>query len=210
MSIRNRFIGPVGRRIDSTRAAVGLVFRRRDSLAVAGSITLGYLAAFLWAAQDLSLRTDVPPNLVMARDPLGLLFQRTGPASFEAIARLDTGVFRLLISPGNLALGLLIALLVGISLSLTYLAVMQPKACGIAAGSGFFASLPALLSGTVCCGPVILIALGIQASGLLLTAFFWLLPVGILLLLGSVVYVAGKIDVQPPIGSGRDPAGGGR
>ena len=209
MSIRNRYIGPAGRRVDSTRAAVGLVFRRRDSLSVAGSITLGYLAAFLWAAQDLSLRTDVPPNLVVARDPLGLLFQRTGPASFEAIALLDTGVFRLLISPGNIALGLLIAILVGISLSLTYLAVMQPKACGIGAGSGFFASLPALLSGTVCCGPVILIALGIQASGLLLTAFFWLLPVGILLLLGSIVYVAGKIDVQSPTVRGRDPTGEG-
>ncbi len=201
MSVGNGFGGAVKQRIVGTRAAVGLVFRRRDSLAIAASITLGYLAAFLWAGQDLSLRTDVPPALVVVNDPRGLLFQRTGPASFEAIALLDTGVLRVLISPGNIAIGLLIATLVGISLSLTYLAVVQPKACGIGAGSGFFASLPALLSGTVCCGPVILIALGIQASGLLLTAFFWLLPLGILLLVGSVVYVAGKIDPQPPSGS---------
>lgn len=197
MSGRAVIPGSIDRRLGRTRAAVGLVFRRRDSLALAAGIALGYLVVFLWAAQDLSLRTDASPNLVVVRDPLGLLFQRTGPASFEAIALLDTGVVRVLISPGNIAIGLSIAILVGVSFGLTYLAVMQPKACGIGGGSGFVASVPALLSGSVCCGPVVLIALGIQASGLLLTAFFWLLPLGILALLGSVVYLAGKINVTP-------------
>lgn len=196
MSLHRSPYARVVDRLEQTRAAIALVFSRRDSLAVAGVITLGYLVAFLWAAQDLVFRPDVPPDFFLVDDPLGRIFQRTGPASYEAIALLDTGIVRLLISPVNITIGLLIAGLVGMSLSLTYLAIVQPAACGIGAGSGFFASLPALLSGTVCCGPVILIALGIQASGLLLTAFFWLLPVGVLLLVGSLVYVAGKIDIH--------------
>ena len=182
--------------VSNTWAAIGLVFRRFDSLGIAFAITIGYFAVFLWIIGDLSLRPDVGTNLLVVDEPLNRMFDRTGPASFEAVALVDTGVVRMLVSPVNIAIGLTVAGLVGISLALTYLAIVQPAACGIGGGSGLFASLPALLSGTVCCGPVILIALGIQASGLLLTMFAWLLPVGVGMLLVSLVYVAGKIDVS--------------
>ncbi|MXV61912.1 hypothetical protein GS429_07555 [Natronorubrum sp. JWXQ-INN-674] len=182
-------------RIEETIAATLLVVRRYDSLAVATAVVIGYLVAFLWAVGDLAVRPDVAANLIVIDDPLSRMFDRTGPASFEAVAMVDTGVVRILISPVNAAIGLLLAGLVGVNLGLTYLAVVQPAACGIGAGSGLLASFPALLSGTVCCGPVVLIALGIQARGLMLTMFVWLLPVGIGLLLVSQVYVAGKIDV---------------
>ncbi|ELY40232.1 hypothetical protein [Natronorubrum tibetense] len=181
-------------RIRETKAATLLVVRRYDSLAVATVVMIGYLVAFLWAVGDLAVRPDVAADLIVVDDPLGRMFDRTGPASFEAVAMVDTGVVRILVSPVNVAIGLLLAGLVGVNLGLTYLAVVQPAACGIGAGSGLLASFPALLSGTICCGPVVLIALGIQASGLMLTMFAWLLPVGIGLLLVSQVYVAGKID----------------
>jgi len=196
VSTRTRVAPAVRDRVGDTVAAVGLAIRRRDSLAVAGAATAGYLAAFLWAARDLSYRPDVSPGVFVADDPLGLLFRRNGPVTFEPVAVVDTGVLRLLVSPLNVAVGLAIATLVGLSLGLTYLAVAQPKACGIGAGSGLLASIPALFSGTACCAPVLFIALGIQASGLLLTAFSFALPIGILLLVGSIVYLAGKVDVS--------------
>ena len=195
MSIERRFDVDPKRRVDETLAATLLVVRRFDSLAIAVVVSTVYLATFLWAIGDIAFRPDVAATLIVVDDPVARMFDRTGPASFEAVALLDTGVVRILVSPFNVALGLSIAGLVGVNLGLTYLAVVQPAACGIGAGSGLFASLPALLSGTVCCGPVVLIALGIQASGLLLTAFAWLLPAGILLMLLSLAYVAGKIDV---------------
>jgi hypothetical protein len=58
--------------------------------------------------------------------------------------------------------------------------------------------LPAVLSGTACCGPVVLIVLGIQASGVLLTAFQFLLPFAALLLVGSLVLVGRQVDPQRP------------
>ena len=195
MSTVRRRIPDLGARATDTRRAVALVARRRDSLAVAVTVGLGYLLGYLWAARDLSVRTDVPPGLLVVPGPLGLVLRRTGPGSFEAIAILDTGLLRLLVSPVNIAIGSILAVLVGLSLALTYLAVVQPRSCGIGAGSGVLASIPALLSGTVCCGPVILLVVGVQASGLLMTVFTWLLPLGVVLLLGSVVYIAGKIDV---------------
>ena len=197
MSVSSRSRRHIDRRVRDTWAAVSLVFNRADAIVLFSTISLGYLAVYLWAAQDLSLRTDMPGGIVVVSDPSGAMLRRTGPASFDAIAILDTGVIRWLVSPINLGIGLLLAMLVGISLALTYLAVVQPQSCGIGAGSGLLASFPALLSGSVCCGPVVLIALGIQASGLLMTAFVWLLPIGVLLLVGSTVYLASKIDVTP-------------
>lgn len=174
--------------------AVRLTLGRRDSAAVVAIVTVSYLLAYLWATGDLSLRTGVDPRVLVIDDPLGRLFARTGPASFGAIATVDTGVVRLLLSPVNVAIGSVVAGLVGINLGMTYLAIRRPKACGIGAGSGLLASVPALLSGTVCCGPVVLLAVGVQATAVVLTAFVWLLPVGVVLLLASLAYVATKID----------------
>jgi hypothetical protein len=195
VSTLSRFDPAPRRRLDETVAATALVLRRYDSLAVAVLLASGYLVTFLWALGDLALRPDAAATLVVVDNPLVRMFERTGPASFEAVALLDTGVVRLLVSPLDIAMGLVIAGLVGLNVGLTYLAVVQPAACGIGAGSGLLASVPALLSGTACCGPVVLIALGIQASGLLVSLFAWLLPLGVALLLASLVYVAGKIDV---------------
>jgi len=185
-------------RIAETGAATRLVIRRYDSVAVAGVVSVGYLLTFLWAVGDLSIRADMPAGVLIVDEPLGRVLDRTGPATFEAIAIVDTGVVRLLFSPGNLLLGGFVAGLVGINLAMSYLAIVQPSACGIGTGSGLLASLPALLAGTVCCGPVVLLVLGIQASGLLLTMFAWLLPLGIGLLLASLMYVAGRIDLSEP------------
>ncbi|WP_144926500.1 hypothetical protein [Halorubrum salsamenti] len=184
--------------------AVRLTLGRRDSAAVVVAVTIGYLLAYLWATGDLSLRTGIDPGVLVIDDPLARLFVRTGPTSFGAIATVDTGVIRLLLSPVNVAIGTAVAGLVGINLGVTYLAIRRPEACGIGAGSGPLASVPALLSGTVCCGPVVLLAVGVQATAVVLTAFVWLLPVGIALLLASLVYVATKVDPRRPSSSGGD------
>lgn len=201
MSVSRPTSRPIVRQVTQTRTAVALVFRRRDSLALVTALTVAYLLAYLWAARDLSFRPDMTPGIVVVADPAAAMTRRTGPASFDAIAILDTGVLRWLVSPANFGIGLVLAVLVGISLALTYLAITQPSACGLGASSGVMASVPALLSGTVCCGPVILIALGIQATGVIMTTFAWLLPIGVVLLLGSISYLAARIDT--------DHAGGG-
>ena len=41
---------------------------------------------------------------------------------------------------------------------------------------------------------MILLVLGVTAGGTLLAVIGWLLPVGVALLLASLVYLAGKID----------------
>lgn len=175
--------------------SVGLL-GRRDSLVVAVAVTVGYLFAFLYMVQDVVINTDAGIGVsVPVADPLSTMFQRAGGQfSFEAVALVELGVVSWTFSPLNTLVGTTIAALVGLNIALTYLAVTQPRACGIGASSGVFASVPALLAGGACCAPVLALVFGIQMSGLLLTAFAWLLPVGVALLLVSLVYVAGKVD----------------
>ncbi|NHN47690.1 hypothetical protein G9464_08780 [Halostella sp. JP-L12] len=168
--------------------------RRRDGALVAAASGTGYLAAYLFALGDLVVRRGVGTGLVVARDPLAAAVRRVGPAAFEAVALVDLYHVRLLFSPGNVLVGGALAALVGANLALTYLALTQPEACGPSATAGIAAAVPALLSGTACCGPVVLLLFGVQASGLLLTAFAWLVPVGVVFLLGTLVLVARRVD----------------
>ena len=185
----------VRQRLSLTIGAIRTALTRGESLLIAIGVAFVYLLGYLYAIGDLSIREGVGVGIeVPVEEPLVHMLGRTGPASFEAVAFVDLEPFRLLFSPLNTLLGLGLAALVGINLALSYLAITQPRSCGIGAGSGLLASIPALLSGSACCAPVVLIVLGIQASGLLLTAMTWLLPIGIVLLIGSLVYLAGKID----------------
>lgn len=55
--------------------------------------------------------------------------------------------------------------------------IYTTNGCGIGQPTtALLASFPAVLSGTACCGPVVLILVDIQTSGALLTTFQLLLP----------------------------------
>jgi hypothetical protein len=99
------------------------------------------------------------------------------------------------LAPLNTVLGLVLATLVDLNLAITYLAWRRPTACGLGASpAAAVAGLPALLSGAACCGPILLLIVGVQATGLLLTAFELLVPVATLLLVGSLLLVGRQVD----------------
>lgn len=178
-----------------TGAASRGALRRRDAATAFGVVSLVYLLGFLYAIGDLAIRPGIGTGLIVVEEPLSRAFEPgPGPFAYEGIAVLDLGIARYLFSPVNLLLGLGLSALVGLNLALSYLAVTQPRSCGVGAGTGLLVSVPALLSGTACCAPVVLIVLGIQASALVLSLFVWLLPIGVVALLVSLLYVATRID----------------
>lgn len=177
-----------------TRRVVHFASHRRDALLVFVLTGIAYLAVYLYAIGDLSYQPGIGQNIIVVDNPLIRMFE-PGPGrfSYEPIAIIDAWAIRLLFSPGNTLLGLVLSILVGINLGLSYLAIIQPKACGIGTSSGILASVPALLAGSACCAPVLLIVLGITASGTLLSLIGWLLPIGVILLLASLSYLAKQI-----------------
>jgi hypothetical protein len=183
------------RRLVRTAALSRAPTRRRDAGALFVAVTLGYLITFLYMIQDLSFRSGADVGMRVASEPLETMLQPApGTLMARPVALLEFGVGTWEFSPVNTLLGLFIAVLVGLNLALSYLAVRQPRSCGVGASAGLVAGVPALFAGSACCAPVIFLVLGIQATGTLMTAFAWLLPVSIALLLVTLVYVGGKID----------------
>lgn len=178
----------------STIAAVRGTFRRSDTTAVFAGVTVLYTLVYLWAIGDLTIQSTggIAVDVVA---PLSRAV-RSGPGrfAFEGIAIVDLAVARYLFSPLNTGIALGLGGLVGLNLALSYLATVRPASCGIGATTGVLASIPALLSGSACCAPVILLVLGITASGALVTVLTWLLPVSAVLLVLTLGYLSGKID----------------
>lgn len=197
-SLSTRFTASLARirsRLDTTRLVARGVVRQRGPLAVLLAVTVAYLGTFLWVLGDIVVHSGAGVSVFVADNPLSRAFRPApGAFLFQPVALLELGVLVWEFSPINTLLGLAIASLVGLNLAFSYLAVTQPRSCGLSTSAGVFASIPGLLAGSTCCAPVILLVFGIQASGILLTAFVWLLPASIALLLVTLVYVAGKVD----------------
>jgi len=186
-----RGVGIVGR----TLRALSVAARRRDSRAVFAFAGVGYAVLYLLTIGDL-LFVETRPVSIRVIDDLGRAFVSTGFFRFDAIAVISVGPVIYLFSPLNVVLASVLATLVAANLALTYLGWVQPSACGLEASTGVLAGVPALLSGAACCGPTILLVLGIQASGTLITAFELLVPVAIVLLVGGLLLIGRRVDPQ--------------
>jgi hypothetical protein len=127
-------------------------------------------------------------------DDLSRAFASVGFFRFDAIAVVGVGPVTYLFSPLNAAVALVLSVLVGANVGLTYLGLIQPKACGLESSTGVLAGVPALLSGAACCGPTILLVVGVQASATIITGFQFLVPLAVVLLVGSLLAVGRQVD----------------
>ncbi len=177
-----------------TGYAVRRAMDRTDARAVFAGTTVAYLLAYLWGIGHLAPGPG-GFGVTVVPDAAGRFFQPAfGTFSFEPVAVVSAGPLTYLFSL-NTVIGVVLAGLVGLNLAVTYVVWRQPKACGIGTRSaGALAGIPALLSGAACCGPVLLIAVGVQATGLLLTTFEFLLPIAAGLLLASLLLVGRQVQ----------------
>ena len=178
-----------------TQSALGVAVRRRDARLVFLLATVGYLVAYLATVGDLTVATGSQgPLSVRVADDLSRAVASLGFFRYGAVAVVSAGPLTYLFSPLNAATAIALAALVGANLALTYLGLVQPRACGLESSTGVLAGVPALLSGAACCGPTILLVVGVQASATLVTAFQYLVPVAATLLVASLLLVGRRVD----------------
>lgn len=180
-----------------TGRAVRLALGDRRGRAVAVGVTVLYLLGYLTAIGMLRLGGD-GVGLRVAADPTRRLFQQTfGSFTYEPVALVRLGVVTYQFSL-NTVIGLVVGLLVGVNVAVSEFAWRQPSACGVGTSSaGLLAGIPALLSGTACCAPVIVLLVGIQVTGALLVVFELLVPISVALLVGSLLAVGQRVDREP-------------
>lgn len=174
------------------RRALAVALDRRGGRAVFAGVALAYLVAYLVSMRDIGLGHGEFDVTVVA-DPLSRALVRTGTVTFEPIAVVDLGPITYLASPGNVAIGGVLAVLAGANLAVTWLAWTEP-ACSVGAGSaGTLGALAALGSGATCCAPVLFLVLGVQASSLALSIVGVAVPVAAVALVASLVYAGGRV-----------------
>lgn len=184
-------IAAVGRR---TWAALGVAATRWDTRAVFVLATVLYTIVYAVATDALALAGDPGLSVLVVADPLSRLWEPMGYLAYEPIARLETTWFTYLFSPIEAAIAIALAVLVAANAALTYLGLVQPKACGLSSSGGVLAGVPALFSGAACCGPVIFAVVGIQMTSTLLTAFRFLVPVAFVLLVLSLLAIGRHVE----------------
>lgn len=106
---------------------------------LAAGIAAVYLLLFLFALQDVTLRGG---GLGFTTADPDRMLERTGPFTFEAVARLTLPGATVLIAPGNILIGTVLSLLVGLALVVTFVAFRQPSACSFDRSTDVLASLP--------------------------------------------------------------------
>jgi hypothetical protein len=169
------------------------ILRLRRYRRVAAGVAAVYLILFMVALQDISLGGT---GFQFLTTDWSRAFDRTGAFTFEPIAQLTLPGVTVLLSPVNIAIGAMLSLLVGVNLTMTYIAFRQPRACRFNRSTGILASLPALLAGSACCAPAIILILGLQLSSLMVAAFQVLIPVSGVLLLTSLALILRRTDPE--------------
>ena len=180
--------------VQRTGHAIRLTIRDRRAQLVLGLSTVAYLLAYLYAIDKLTAGNGEFGLVVAARPWEALFRQSFGTFTYEPVALFRLGIVTYQFSL-NTIIGLVIAVLVGINLGVSYFAWQQPKACGVGSQSaGLVAGIPALLSGAACCGPIVALVFGIQVTSGVLVLFEWLLPISVSLLLVALLLVGRQVD----------------
>lgn len=178
-----------------------LMVRKRRTRRVFWWSALVYLPLYLYAIGDLRFHAwqAWQGEMTSARfspQPLELLFKQISPFYFEAIGLVQLPFLTYLVSPINLLIALALALLVGLNIAFSYMAIVAPKICYGNPAAGILSTLPGLLAGSACCGPIVLIVLGVQASASLIALFGWLVPIAVVLLLVTLIVNAGRTHIE--------------
>lgn len=169
------------------------ILRIRHYRRLAAGLAVVYLILYMVALQDISRGGT---GFQFLTTDWSRAFERTGALTFEPILQLTLPGVTILLSPVNISIGAILSLLVGVNLTVTYIAFRQPRVCSFNRATGILASLPALLAGSACCAPAVILILGLQLSSLLVSAFQILIPVSGFLLLLTLALILRRTDPE--------------
>lgn len=174
------------------RGALG----RRDGRTSLLVVSILYLVTYLWALRHLTLTGTGSVDVLLVDDPISTALTRRSAFLFESIAVIEAGPIVYVFAPVNVAIGLGLGLLVGVTLAVSIVSWRGPDACRLGAGAGATAGIPGLVSGVACCGPQLLVVIGLQASAGLVAAMQWMVPLAVAALLGTLLWVGSQVRID--------------
>lgn len=124
-----------------------------------------------------------------------LLFRQRSPFLFEPIGALYLGPsLKLFLSIPNMILSMILGVLVGTNIALSYYSFRQ---LGLSGGQGILnllGTVPAVVSGATCCVPTLILVIGLQLTATLATVWSFFVPLSLSLLFLSLIWSLKRIQ----------------
>ncbi|GLI54684.1 hypothetical protein PM10SUCC1_01990 [Propionigenium maris DSM 9537] len=162
------------------------IFKEKSAVRWGSLAGFLYLLFYLYSTGDLTLGNPFGRfNTVILRGWRVQLFKTKAPFIWEGIGAFSTGDFYFIVSPMNIALGLILGILVALNVAIAIYGKKYPASCPLRKNRGLLGVFTGLLGGFVCCVPTFIIILGPAFSTL--TVFFirvriFLIPLTLVLL----------------------------
>lgn len=144
-----------------------------------------YGAFYLWIIGDLDIARRPAWSAQFAPLDLSAWLQTRGLFLFEAIGMLQANFLLFLVSPLNILIAASLATLLAANIHGAVSLHRTPGQCRGSNGGVLGGALPAMLAGSACCAPGILLLLGMPALGAFSALFGYLIPLSMVLLAGN-------------------------
>lgn len=155
---------------------------------IAAAIGLLYSAIYLIGIGDLTFDREAGWLLHTSALSIERMTSMRSPFLFEGVALAEAGWWVILLSPLNLLLAVVLGGLLTVNLHGAMTLWRAPRGCGLSSAGSAGGAVPALLAGSACCAPSLLLLLGIPGLGVLAAFFGYLIPLSILALVASRIW----------------------
>ncbi|MGH9166866.1 MAG: hypothetical protein ACRD02_03400 [Acidimicrobiia bacterium] len=158
---------------------------------LAWAVTALYLVVYLLAIQNLLVTSRSLPGPLWQAVPdwPSRALKPIAAFSYEPVAALRLGGHvTLLVSPLNIAMGLVLGLLVGLNVAAALQVFRTARVCRRRAFGGLLGALPGFLTGFACCVPTVALVLGAQFTVALIALRSWFFPFALAALVASLAW----------------------
>ncbi len=171
--------------------------RPKSSKRIIALVSVGYIIFYFWATNILVFRSSTDVFLRISENWSELLFRERAPFNWEPVGILSLGPVQLFLAVPNILFGIMVSLLIGINLAISYYTYKYRTLCRINPSQSMALSVPSLLTGIACCGPSILLSLGIASVAgtvALVSLLPFLLPLALTGLVLSIAWSGYRLE----------------
>lgn len=150
------------------------------SRSISALVGVLYALVYLLGIGDLAFNADAGWLVRAGAITLERVLSMRSPFLFEAIEMIEAGWWVILVSPMNLLMAGLLGSLLALNVHGVIALWRGPRSCTLSSVGSASSALPALIAGSACCAPSILLLLGIPALGVFAAFFGYLVPLSAL------------------------------
>ena len=123
-----------------------------------------------------------------------LIFRQRSPFLFESIGVIYIGPIKLFLSIGNFLIALVLGILVGSNISVSYFGFRSLSLRGAKGFVSLIGTIPAIIGGAACCVPTLILVIGLQLTATLAAVWSYFVPLSAVLLILSLWWSLRRIQ----------------